>query len=671
MADYSIDIIKDTSYTIELNEQGPQGIQGERGVQGPEGPVGPKGDKGDVGEKGDTGASVVGVEEISKVGLVTTYRMTFSNGEYFDYEVTDGSIDGLTREVIINIIGYEPASYTSVEGLTTRVSTLEERVEDLTASRANVSLNNLDEVGEKRFTDIQVALDGKQDKGTSGSGLEVCDIGTALYVDETKGLRRYLNGQIVDINTNTQAWLNRLLQIKTTNPDYFTTENNWQSEATLNIDGCVYKFVLNYASDGETVVSVRLPKYPDYVEINAGGTLPVFGNGMTLGLANGTYLNGLTTLNTNGMTRLSATDDAYGSQIGSSAVGNAQFANNVSIGVTTDPTKSGIKTTLKQTKLKLRYFIQIATGSETENNIINDIELNNPYSLFDSKYSDHELNNLSWLKSEGQWNSKAVYPDAYDKLLKVYNGTETVEGLSVKLSTETYTDYDFVLNTSDETFRLPLKTKQKFYDDIAPVVGNGLTLGLTNGTDNLGTTTLSGGGNSYLYGITSTLYGRPVGSQGVSNYTYNGSVGLTTDSSKSGIETHLTETTLYLYFYVGETVQNANLIDAGRIGEQLANKVDTSNTQWATNACMPDYSAGITKTTNTLYTAEVNGFIWVYNFSNGGGNIEINGTKYTYQSGNGNGIYVGTSVFLPISKDDTYKVDTASRFIFYPLKGAK
>ena len=138
MTDYSIDIIKDTSYTIELNEQGPQGIQGERGIQGPEGPVGPKGDKGDVGEKGDTGdtgVSVVGVEEVSKVGLVTTYRMMFSNGEYFDYQVKDGSIDGITREEIINIIGYEPASYTSVEGLTTRVETLEERVEDLTASK--------------------------------------------------------------------------------------------------------------------------------------------------------------------------------------------------------------------------------------------------------------------------------------------------------------------------------------------------------------------------------------------------------------------------------------------------------------------------------------------------------------------------------------------------------
>ena len=51
-------------------------------------------------------------------------------------------------------------------------------------------------------------------------------------------------------------------------------------------------------------------------------------------------------------------------------------------------------------------------------------ELNNPYSLFDSKYSDHALNNLSWLKSEGQWNAKATYPTVYDELLKEYNNPD-------------------------------------------------------------------------------------------------------------------------------------------------------------------------------------------------------------------------------------------------------
>lgn len=329
------------------------------------------------------------------------------------------------------------------------------------------------------------------DKKCKGSGLEVCDIGMALYVDETKGLRRYLNGSIVDINTNTQAFLNRLLEIKNTNPDYFTDEETWQTEATLNTDGCVYKFVLNYV--GDTVVSVRLPKYPDYVEINAGGTLPVYGNGMTMGLTDGTNQLGI-----KNYSQHYVITGQSGLDVGQVSTSVQPSPSSCALGITTDPTKSGIVANLDQTKLKLRYFIQIATGSETENNIINDIELNNPYSLFDSKYSDHELNNLSWLKSNGQWNAKAVYPTAYDKLLKVYNGTETVEGLSVKLSTEDYTDYDFVLNTADETFRLPLK-----------------------------------------------------------NHTADDEF-----------------TALILYYYVGETVQNANLIDAGRIGEQLANKQD-------------------------------------------------------------------------------------------------
>ncbi len=193
----------------------------------------------------------------------------------------------------------------------------------------------------------------------------------------------------------------------------------------------------------------------------------------------------------------------------------------------------GNSTTVQQEAIQYPYFIQIATGSETENNIVNEIKLNNPYSLFDSKYSDHELNNLSWLKSEGQWNAKSVYTDAYDKLLKVYNGTETVVGLSVKLSTETYTDYDFVLNTADETFRLPLKNH-------------------------------------------------------------------TADDGKS---------VLTLYFYVGETVQNANLIDAGRIGEQVASLIP-DNSSLISGYGMPsnryiDLTLGASDST---YTAPANGY---------------------------------------------------------------
>lgn len=412
-----------------------------------------------------------------------------------------------------------------------------------------------------------------------GSGLEVCDISMALYVDETKGLRRYLNGQIVDINTNTQAFLNRLQEITTLHPSLLCTENEWQTAKTMSAFGQVGKFVFNYS--GDEIVSVRIPRV-----VNVQGLFDLQNLGMTVsaGLPNHTHtltLHGRSG-NSAGVTRDASWgyDDWAG---GNQTATTSQVLNNAIY---------GNSTTVQPEAIQYPYFIQIATGSETENNIINDIELNNPYSLFDSKYSDHELNNLSWLKSEGQWNAKAVYTDAYDKLLKVQNGTETVVGLSVKLSTETYTDYDFVLNTADETFRLPLKTLHS--DD-------------------------------------------------------------TVDSFS-------------LYFYVGETVQNANLIDAGRIGEQLADKVDldaqnlsAEGKSLISGLGMPsnqyiDLTFGASGST---YTAPANGYavlsasltankyITIYNTSTLVGN--------TIHFGGSSGYILGY-VFAPCQKNETFTI---------------
>lgn len=484
---------------------------------------------------------------------------------------------------------------------------------------------------------------------SGSSGLEVCDIGMSLFVDETKGLRRRLNGQIVDINTSTQAFLNRLLQVQTTNPEYFTTEENWQAESLLSIDSCVYKFVLNYS--GDNVVSVRLPKYPDYVEINAGGTLPVIGNGMSLGLTiNGTdtfyAMSGLdwngSDPNRNSVMKWSSIGGVLPRQGSGISIGT----NNLSlVGITNDSTKSGIQTTLKQIKLKMRYFIQIATGSETENNIINEIELNNPYSLFDHKYSDHELNNLSWLKSEAQWNAKTVYTDAYDKLFKVYNGTEIVEGLSVKLSTETYTDYDFVLNTSDETFRLPLKTKLA---SGKAIVGNGKTLILTTGEFDTDLHQGSTRGNVYLgEGIFEVL---PSTNSGLisSSAPAGAKLGLTTDPTKSGIE--LSDSGLYLYFYVGETVQNANLIDAGRINEQLSGLVEVGGSLGMPSNKYVNLTLGAS---GDSYTAPANGWLHLRTIKSTAGftSFESSSGLRTESRTTING--TACTLYIPCKKGDT------------------
>ena len=422
--------------------------------------------------------------------------------------------------------------------------------------------------------------------GGSGGGLEVGTIGfTQGAVDETKNLVRILNGQLVTQSSITNgifSWFNTSVA---QNPAMATTEGNWQSENTAN--GMCGKFVYtaesttNYyayssgsttyfttsTEDSESVnvyntefelqgtgsissgvltyntqtynrasgsddsvtnqATLRLPNYPKYFIGNAPtGTLQVVGNDLAIGLvqqygdSGNSYL-GLTGGPAgSGSTYLSGYENVYGKPIGTDGSGAHLWGGYHSVGLTPDGSKSGLVTTEIPDAYKITgtYFIQIATGQETEVNITNEIELNNPYTLFDSKYTEAPLYNSSWLISNETYYSKTVYVTAYEALAVEQNSaieagtsvqlpsgsTYIKRGLSIKLSTASdITDYDFVINTTDETFRLPVKTTKA---------------------------------NQEISG-------------------------------------------LYLYFYVGETVQNANLIDVGRFAETKANKTDVDG-QW-------------------------------------------------------------------------------------------
>mgnify|MGYP004507742369 CR=1 FL=1 len=694
----------------------------------------------------------------------------------------------------------------------------------------------------------------KYDK-SGGSGLELCDIGTALYIDETIGLRRRLNGSIMDITSNYQAFLARLLEIKTTNPDYFTDEDTWQSEATLNVDGCVYKFVLNYDSTGTNVVSVRLPKYPDYVEVTS-NNIPVVGNGKTLGFTTGSKNFGIMETANQAVNNVFANRGAFNVPVGKFTPTGWDGEIDQALGVTTDPTKSGIQTSGGITKLKLIYFIQVATGQETENNIVDDIELNNPFAFGMSQYYKGEMNNISWLKSNGGFHPKATYPSFYDwvyqqlnakqfdpskitvvgnpiitddgiasglskeNLIKMYcpveNGKHlkikttfkyfkkegatlqplfwlypnadingrimylsikpngdlstalrdkgyvsgsierfidgktytleyetdmvtyfkiyidgvlvisqqtglnianitnklnyivlpagldtnnptiieydlkafsiTVDGEEVysptkrldgfKRNTENYDDYDIVINPTDETFRLALKNGMEGMF-ASGVKGNGKALVVTDGNGN--ERNLFQSGNDYIFTNDNVAGNLPHvtasynGNQ-TTSYALGTNVGLTTDSSKSGIVVDTTVPSGHnLYYYVGETVQNANLIDAGRIGEELGNKVSISNTQWATNACTPDYTAGIALTSATLqgFVAPQIGIITgAINWNSSTGYLKVNGYDVL------GGYTESSSAYIRLAKGDKLSYDSGvveaniTRLYFYPLKGA-
>ena len=209
-----------------------------------------------------------------------------------------------------------------------------------------------------------------------------------------------------------------------------------------------------------------------------------------------------------------------------------------------------------------------------------------------SRYSGETLDaNLGWVKSEGQWNSGSVYSTFYTTALSKI-GDSFASG-SIVASTDAYTDYDLVINTSDQTFRLPLKNGQEAMFATG-VKGNGIALGLTNGTQTgaLAYTNQSGWGSSTITGRQSA-YGTAVGTSASGSSTFSASdktIGITTDATKSGITIDQTSYTIptgiYLYFKVANAVQNLAMLDAAQVMSAV-NTVVPDNSSTIASYAMP------------------------------------------------------------------------------------
>lgn len=348
-----------------------------------------------------------------------------------------------------------------------------------------------------------------------GGGLEIGDIGIApLGIDETQNKRRYINGQLI-IQDQFVSFTTKVKKAVELYPNLFCTEEQWQATVTMSTFGQCGKFVID-----DEAGTIRLPKITGFIQgltdlaslgelVEAG--LPTLTTNSTgahthtrgtmniAGSVHGVYISdGVSTSGALSVTQ--GTDQTNGS--GSSSWNYSKISLDASknwTGATSSNgahthTISGTADTVQPEAIRYPYFIQVATGTEETVDVTREIELNNPFFFGYYQYFEVAPNNISWLKSEGQWNSKTVYTDYYDWILtNTNNGVE-----NFKLSTDTYDDYCWVINTADETFRLPLNT------------------------NNL---------NNSVHALN-------------------------------------------LYFYVGETTQNANLINAGRIEEIKANKTD-------------------------------------------------------------------------------------------------
>lgn len=476
--------------------------------------------------------------------------------------------------------------------------------------------------------------------GDGGSGgLEVCDIGMSLYIDETKGLRRWLNGQIVAINQNTQGFLTRLKKIVALYPSLLTTEENWQAAKTLSAFGQVGKFVFNYAEDEETVESVRLPAV-----VNVQGLLDLQNLGMTVeaGLPN---IEGMVYYGHGYL--VDATGAFYRGKSGNlqrTADGRTEQDYELLFDASRSNPIYGATDTVQEEAIQYPYYIQIATGQETEVNIRNDIESLNPYTLFDAKYSEAKQYNASWVLG-GSILSKSVYPTAYEAALVEYNsevadGT-TVElpsggsytkrgvsgGVTVKLSTdETVTEYDWKLDTVAEILTVPTLNGSEDllsdrYDDLelkasgstytAPANGWFWIQKLSSSTGQYLTPVIKDSNGNIKYTLTSqpTAAGydaeilAPVSKGDVISIGY--SVGGATKSFRF----IYAKSNGSLYFFVASGAQNAPLANLGRIEET---KVDKNSSWGFPSNRYIDLELGASGST---YTAPANGWYYLQKIS--------------------------------------------------------
>ena len=560
---------------------------------------------------------------------------------------------------------------TAVTDGKTEINNTKNSAVDAVNNTKTTILNDIEFIADGEKKEIEELIDNGKEELKESIGdvkvlttLEIGDIGfTQMAIDESKGKRRVLNGQVI-IQDQYVQFTKIIKESVALNPSLACTESEWQTAVTMSTNGVCEKFVID-----DNAGTIRLPKYPQYLDLtnNASAktqTVNIKGTGKALGVT-------MSNSDTYSVTRSPQDNSlflgAYNSSnlpfTGSSASGTQTARGG--IGLTTDASKSGITGSVTipavtSEKIVGTYFIQVATGAETEDNIINEIELNNPFSLLDYKFSEYELNNLSWLRSSGQWNAKAVYPAVYDLLLKIYNGVETKAGVSVKLSTEEYTDYDFVLNTAEETFRLPIKVKLA---SGKAVVGNGMTLGLTDGKGFFAGIQQGDISSKSVISATQATYGQEVGSARSDAGLSGVVIGVTTDATKSGIET--SDSDLYLYFYVGETVQNANLINAGRIEEKVAGLIPDNSSVIAGYAMPSSRYIDLTLgASGTGYTAPANGWVMIEKVANGAGQRLALGVsscqRYTFNSHASGDILAQT---IPVKKGTSF-------YVSYSLGGA-
>jgi hypothetical protein len=126
------------------------------------------------------------------------------------------------------------------------------------------------------------------------------------------------------------------------------SESEWQAIASANDGNCAYY------SSGNGSTTFRVPKLPTTLTADIADEFGVKGNGMALGLTNGSVNAGMCV---DAAYEFTAEKGNYGDVVGKAQIGGLMTPVSVAVGVTTDPTKSGIVAKTSATKITGQWLI--------------------------------------------------------------------------------------------------------------------------------------------------------------------------------------------------------------------------------------------------------------------------------------------------------------------------
>lgn len=316
---------------------------------------------------------------------------------------------------------------------------------------------------------------------------------------------------------------------------------------------------------------------------------------------------------------------------------------------------------------------------------------NDTLPLFYNFYAKDEdmADAVSFVKSTGTFLGGNLYPTAYEKLVaRVGTG-------NVKAHTDDYTDYDFVVNQDEMTFRLPLKNGKEVLPGNETVNTLGFSANPTNNVEEYivpynGYITIIGYKQSTANTLNVMLNGVIVSQTralvgGLSSESYffakkGDRVTVFTDSANTGWAIATQKITKAigdgnLYYKLLNAVVNQELVDFAHIQTELNTKLSRSNKEEIVSWGMPDYSAGVSKTIGDNHVAPTDGVVSFSGYStrNIAAIFYVNDVKLTYAAPDGQ---MDTSSQILVPKGSTYRLTTANNtypnsfLTFYPLKGA-